>query len=316
MIIVKIIKPIYWQLLKSLNFFKCFIANYQPTSSVVALKYLTANKLDIDQISIKDLAFLYKNIRPWKLSSTAEGQKFVSAILAPLKNEIFVTDDCIGVIVETRPHSALEFVVCNFVEQTGKRVQLFHGKNNFTFILKSKISNLVNNGMVFLVKLEIDDLNANYYNSLFLNEKFWRLIVARNKVIVFQTDSVICKSSSYRLSDFIHFDYIGAWWHNRLMPNGLILDGGVGGFSIRDYELSIESVRRFTTNTWQGGEDDFFAFHIELLGGKVGKKSDCIKFCTQNEFITESYSAHQVTNLNAKALKKFLQYCPDAQKIL
>ncbi|MBA6295152.1 DUF5672 family protein [Colwellia sp. MB02u-9] len=316
MILIKIIKPIYWQWLRTYTSIQQFFANFRPTSAAVALKYLSKNKLDIAQISVNDIDFIYKNLKSWTDAPSVTGKKILTDILEPLKKDTSVDDDCMGVIVETRSHSALEFVVCNFVEQTGKRVQLFHGKENTDFILNSKIGDLVKNGVVFLVKLDIDSLNANLYNSLFLIESFWRLIVARNKVIVFQTDSVICNASSYQLSDFIHFDYIGAWWHNRLIPNGLILDGGVGGFSIRNYELSIESVRRFSNHTWQGGEDDFFAFHIELLGGKVGKKSDCIKFCTQNEFLSESYSAHQVNNLNPEALEKFLRYCPDAEKIL
>lgn len=316
MILIKIIKPIYWQWLRSYASIQQFFSNFRPTSAAVTLKYLSKNKLDISQISVNDIDFIYKNLKSWKDTPSVTGKKILTDILEPLKKGDAVNDDCMGVIVETRSHSALEFVVCNFVEQTGKRVQLFHGKDNTAFILNSKIGSLVKKGVVFLVKLDIDSLNADYYNSLFLSEIFWELIVARDKVIVFQTDSLICDASSYQLSDFIHFDYIGAWWHSRLIPNGLILDGGVGGFSIRNYKLSIESVRRFSNHNWQGGEDDFFAFHIELLGGKVGTKSDCIKFCTQNEFLSNSYSAHQVNNLNPEALEKFLLYCPDAEKIL
>jgi hypothetical protein len=113
----------------------------------------------------------------------------------------------------------------------------------------------------------------------------------------------------------MHFDYIGAWWHDRLLPNGLVLDGGVGGFSLRDYKLSLEAAHRFSNINWQGGEDDFFAFHIDFLGGEVGRKSDCIRFCTQNEFLKKSYSAHQITNLNADELVKFKKYCPEAKNV-
>jgi hypothetical protein len=303
------LKNIYWRWL----YFK---ANYQQSSAKKVTDIIKQRGVSIAKVTTKDLSFIYKKIKPWRSSATYEGKRVISNIFKNSKNLATLDDDCLGVIVETRSHPALEFVVCDFIKQTGNKVQLFHGIENIDFILNSNIGRLVTQNKVILVMLEIEALNANYYNSLFLTEKFWELIVGRKKILVFQTDSVICHNSKYSLQEFLQFDYIGAWWHDRLLPNGLIVDGGVGGFSIRDYDLSIESVRRFSNHTWQGGEDDFFAFHIELLGGKVGKKSDCIKFCTQNEFLSESYSAHQVNNLNPEALEKFLRYCPDAEKIL
>jgi len=306
---MKRLKLIYWHWL----YFK---ANYQQSSAQKAAGIIKRRGVSIAKVTANDLSFIYEKIKPWRSSATYEGKTVILNILKDAKKSAAVNDDCLGVIVETRSHPALEFVVCDFIKQTGNKVQLFHGIENIDFILNSNIGKLVIENKVKLVMLEIEALNADYYNSLFLTEKFWELIVGRKKILVFQTDSVICHNSKYSLQEFLQFDYIGAWWHDRLLPNGLILDGGVGGFSIRDYDLSIESVRRFSSHNWQGGEDDFFAFHIEFLGGKVAKKADCIKFCTQNEFLTESYSAHQIQNLNSTDLEKFLIYCPDGEKII
>jgi len=114
------------------------------------------------------------------------------------------------------------------------------------------------------------------------------------------------------LKDFSSFDYIGARWRNRLRLNGLVLDGGVGGFSIRDHSKSMECVKKFSIQNWQGGEDDFFAFHIELLGGRVGNRNECSKFCTQNQFLNKSFGAHKLSNLSRGEQVNFLSYCKEA----
>ena len=303
------IKSIYWNWL----FFK---AKYQQTSAKNAIRKLNKDKLDSCNVTAVDLEYLYKNLRYWKDSPTLDSNEKTSTFLKECKHLQAINDDCLGVIVETRPHRALEFVVCNFIENTGKRVQLFHGINNHEYILNSQIMKFVESGKVILTQLPINNLDASLYNSLFLNVSFWDAIVGRGKIIIFQTDSLVCNNSIYTLNDFLKFDYIGASWLNRLRHNGLIVDGGVGGFSLRDYAKSKECTERFQSAAWLGGEDDFFAFHIELIGGKVGTTQECEKFCTQNVFTKKSYGAHQIKNLNKKELDNFLQYCPEGSKIL
>jgi len=219
-----------------------------------------------------------------------------------------------GVIVETRNHKDLAFVIDNFIQLSGLRVQLYHGTKNLEFILNSNIKKHINNGNVFLTNLGIEALTAPFYNALFLTEAFWLSIYGKNKIIVFQTDSLICSTSEYHLDNFHHFDYIGARWNKRQRRNGFILNGGTGGFSLRDYTKSLEVIKRFSISTqWEGGEDDYFAFHIELLGGRVGKKSDCDKFCPQKRFNKKSFAAHNINDMDEKTRQKFLAYCPEAK---
>ena len=69
-----------------------------------------------------------------------------------------------------------------------------------------------------------------------------------------QTDSLICKNSNYTINNFMHFDYIGPAW-NRKRPIGLIIDGGSGGFTLRNTKLSIDVLCNYPTDNWPGGED-------------------------------------------------------------
>jgi len=63
-------------------------------------------------------------------------------------------------------------------------------------------------------------------------------------------------------------------------PIGMIIDGGNGGLSLRDWGEPVKSLERFSTRFWPGGEDGYFAFHMGLIGGRIGHCNECAKFST------------------------------------
>jgi len=283
------------------------------TPKKIRLK-LKKRKLNVNAITSKNIEETYSALKPYKGSSTSELRKEISNAFNLNMKKITKEDiQMLGVIVETREHEHLSFVISNFIKCTGLNVQLYHGNGNLNFILESPIKELIDEGHVTLTSLNVNTLTERYYNSLFLSECFWESISGKGKIFVFQTDSICCENSDFKLQDFESFDYIGARWRNRLRLNGLVLDGGVGGFSIRDYSKSLECVKKFSDQNWQGGEDDFFAFHIELLGGNVGNKKECSQFCTQNEFLQKSFGAHQLSNLSSVEQLNFLTYCQESE---
>jgi hypothetical protein len=287
---------------------------WQISTSKKRSQVLRSKGVKFDEITPAHVVDIYSKLKAWKGSSNKDSRSKVARILADSVGGVEIVSDAIfGVIVETRLHKDLALVVENFIENTGLKVQLFHGTDNLDFILSSKIKKLIDNSMVELTLLPCSSLTENFYNSLFLNVDFWKKIKGRGKILIFQTDSLVCSDSDFNLSDFMCYDYIGPKWHDRLRPNGVVLDGGVGGFSLRDYDKSVDCLKRFPEDNWEGGEDNYFAFHVELIGGKVGNKENCSKFCTQNDFIHRSVGAHQLTNLNELDKKNFLQYCPESK---
>ncbi|MBL4899047.1 MAG: hypothetical protein JKX76_05280 [Colwellia sp.] len=303
------IKKIYYK-------FLYWKGEWQETTANRIIKKLLKRGVSYDDIIVDDIKLVYQSLKACKGSPTKNNMLKVKNYIPHDLEVNVLTDDIIGVIVETRKHSELAMVVNNFFLNTGRKIQIFHGTDNLEFILSSDIKGLITNGVVFLTALNVNQLSEDYYNSILLSEEFWLAVKARNKIIIFQTDSIICSNSNYQLLDFKVFDYIGASWGRRLLPNGIVADGGVGGFSFRDYKKSIDCVRRFPAENWKGGEDDYFSFHIELIGGKVGNKIDCAKFCSQEEFISKSFAAHQISNMTKKERIKFIKYCPDAKFLL
>lgn len=219
-----------------------------------------------------------------------------------------------GVIVETRKHKALEPVVLSITEVCDIPVQLFHGKANREFIQSTAIGKLIHREQVVLSQLDADRLKPRDYNTLLMSREFWKRMVGRKKILVFQTDSICCSRSAYSLEDFEQFDYIGCNW-DRKRPVGLIVDGGNGGFSLRDWSASMECLDRFDPGKWPGGEDGYFAFHMELMGRRVASIEEAGRFGTQRIFRDKSLGCHKIGRLRPRELKAFLDYCPEARQI-
>lgn len=249
------------------------------------------------------------------LNQISSAPNFISSNgLLPTKHDKIKEESppVVGVIVETRRHKEIDFIVNNFINTLNIPVQIFHGNNNLDYIMSTSISDLVDKGLVHLTHLKTDSLCANKYNALFLSKIFWRHIIGRKKILVFQTDTFLCRSSDYRIEDFIEYDYIGSKWP-RYRPVGLIIDGGNGGLSLRDWEKTYDCLGRFKPEYWSGGEDGYFAFHIDLMGGNVGRGNECANFSTESEFLSKSLGCHKISCLKIEDKTAFLNYCPEAK---
>ena len=285
----------------------------KSTATVLRKKCLKGDN-SIDWLQCSELTDIYSTMEPVSSKPNfSEIEKIFNRDFIP--TTIYPKQSTLGVIVETRNNASLEFVITNFIQQTGLNVQLFHGMNNLQYILDSGVRRYVDTGQVILYELRTDQLNNSMYNALFLSRDFWEAMIGRGKIFVFQTDSCICKKSKFSLNDFLRFDYIGSRWP-RKRPIGLIIDGGSGGLSIRDWRKSVKCLEVFPPALWGGGEDGYFAFHIELIGGKVGKNRDCGKFSTQYIFSHKSYGAHKISFLPQDQKLKFIGYCPEAKFLL
>ena len=299
--------------------FLCNMMNWLDTRALLpsSAQKVTANHLKNgikpSDIHSSDLSPLYHSLP--KTDDRPNFNNMPIVLKECIEQTAPIEEANLGVIVETREHPLLEKVITNFVEITDCRVQLFHSQKNLAFIQSTKIANLVANGKVLLTKLNIHDLNAKSYNAIFLSPTFWNCIASRSKIVVFQTDSLLCPKSEFVLKDFLHFDYIGSWWE-RKRPIGLTIDGGNGGLSVRDWHLSYECLTRFSPKDWPGGEDGFFAFHMDLLGGRVARGKECTKFSTQYKYLADSFGCHKITCLNKESAKRFLNYFPDARLLL
>jgi hypothetical protein len=286
-------------------------ATAHESAAVRLLRHFAARGVAMSDIKGDLLIGLYQALG--QSANAPNWRETISKRLQPYPNPL--PAGVLGVIVESREHPALVYVIELFAEYLEIPIQLFHGSGNEAFIRGSSISALVAQEKVVLSRLENDALTPADYNALLLSREFWKALAGREKILVIQTDSVLCRKSGFQLEDFLHYDYIGSKWPRR-RPIGLTVDGGSGGLSLRDWDRSVECLDRFPARHWKGGEDAYFAFHMELIGARVGKPDACARFSTQGEFLANSFGAHQVSLLTEPDRAKFLKFCPEAAVML
>lgn len=258
------------------------------------------------------LAPLYAKTR----ETRGRGDLAAARAILPAGDPDAPTADPVAVIVETRRHRDLPFVIAQVDRLLALRIQLYHGPENADLLAHPTLARLRAEGRLVATQLRDGRVAAPIYNGLFLCPEFWRTMIGRGKILVFQTDSLLCPRSPHRLGDFLEFDYIGGVW-DRNRPIGLTIDGGSGGFSLRDWSKSVACLERFDPRDWQGGEDGYFGFHLPLVGGRVARMADCAAFCTQNIALFErSFAVHQPLSLPRREKLRLLAYCPQSWRLL
>lgn len=265
------------------------------------------------EIRAKHLQEIYNGLRPQH--NVVDFDSIKSMVTQLRHSDDSAQHPLWGVIIETREHPALAFVIDNISNRLGIPVQLFHTAENRKFIYNSSISEIIDPQKVVLTQMHIDHMLSPQYNALLLSPDFWLAVRGRNKLLIFQTDALLCSASDYSINKFMNFDYIGSNWP-RQRPVGLVMDGGCGGLSLRDWGKTLECLQRFPAYNWPGGEDGYFAFHMDLIGAKVGRSLDCAKFGTQNAFLFHSFGLHQISCLDSQEKADFLRYCPEAKRLL
>lgn len=221
----------------------------------------------------------------------------------------------VAVIVETRRHFNLVNIVRQVHTELQVPIQIFHGLGNLDFILKSPLQKLVENGDVLLTLIKTNQFDSASYNQTFLDAEFWNAVIGRKKILVFQTDAMLLSRSPHKIDSFLSFDYIGSGWP-RERPTGIIADGGNGGLSLRDWGKTMACVKRFGNQNHAWGEDSFFAFHMELMGCKIGKTADCARFSSQMRFSQHSFGAHKLDLMSPLDRGKLLLAYPAAWRLL
>ena len=180
----------------------------------------------------------------------------------------------VAVIVETRKHRALPFVLNNVMSNLPEEwnLQIFHGLNNLEYIKEVIEDDDFLNGIkdrIIFNNLNIEDITADDSSlGIMLTEKFWNDIVGE-VVLYFECDSMLCPNSKFKVSDFEKFDYIGGHWSNNEYPldneHPVVMNGGL---SIRKKQYMLDIIKNkldpYLKNGGNPCEDYFVSEHITV----------------------------------------------------
>ena len=173
----------------------------------------------------------------------------------------------VAVIVETRKHKALSFVLNNFLSNLPEdwKIQIFHGSENFEY-LTNIVEKIKDNDRIIFTDLNVKDMYHDDYVDMFTKEKFWNLCEG-DTILTFQVDTMLCSNSKFKVSDFEHHDYIGGYWGTEIYPlneeHQVVMNGGL---SIRNKKAVIES-------TLSNSGNIFIAALLDVISEKAAPPS-------------------------------------------
>ena len=104
----------------------------------------------------------------------------------------------VALIVETRKHKALPFVLDNVMSNLPNdwELQIFHGLSNKEYVVKCS-KDL--GRQVHLTNLGIDTITADDSSlEIMLTEDFWNKVVGET-VLYFECDSMLCPNSEHKV---------------------------------------------------------------------------------------------------------------------
>lgn len=229
------------------------------------------------------------------------------------------------VIVEPRAHPHLQYVLENFDSNMplGYDLYIFHGKSAGDFV-RRQAKNVALHRHIVYIALEADSFSATDYNRLLKDEDFWAKIDAE-KILTFQTDSVLCAASPRKINDFEHIAYIGCGYGKRAgnrtnyWPSvGDPPFWGNGGVTFRRKSKMLECLA-CVPHQRDDPEDAFYSICVDRGIGRHAESGThlqefCIQFSPYSDFVRTPFAAHKVQRKlrTEEEMEAFLKYCPEA----
>ena len=215
-----------------------------------------------------------------------------------------------AVIVEPRIHNALEYVLINFMENLSDNWDfiIFHSNLNKDYILKILNSNIIlkeNINRIKLINLNVDNLTIQNYNNLLVSKDFYKFIPTEI-FLIFQTDSIICKTNKDLINNFLKYDYTGAPWTDKTVGNG--------GLSLRKKSKMIEIIEKCHYDNQP--EDLYFSKACPEIVRNIPDFEDAKEFSVENVFNDKSFGVHKPwTNLKKYDYFKKVNTCDGLNKL-
>ncbi|KAJ2891980.1 hypothetical protein MKZ38_010462 [Zalerion maritima] len=147
------------------------------------------------------------------------------------------------------------------------------------------------------------------YSRFLVEPWLWSQLAPFEKVMVFQSDSILCANSQRRADDFLEWDFIGA-------PIAPSLGYGYnGGLSIRNRTLMLDIIKEYKDSNIRKKnkfEDRFYYKMLKRIPGvKLPHPLLANKFSTESIYQEEPLGYHQPAMWHRSKLVEKKKWCPE-----
>jgi len=220
---------------------------------------------------------------------------------------------CIAMLFETRVETRTPDILSNIDENIPSNwdmVVITPNDRSPLFEGLPKVADIRRKRRLLVVPLDPSQNKAEWsihvYNGFVLSPEFWAPFLSYERVLTFQTDSVMCGArQGNNISSFLKYDYVGGpWFGDGLGHLGQSVTVGNGGFSLRNPKWMVHCAQLLSINpSWGTAEDIFFSWCVSVFGGNVAPKTDAGHFCMETVGWPDALAMHQSSRYYALALR-------------
>jgi hypothetical protein len=155
-------------------------------------------------------------------------------------------------------------------------------------------------------------------SAFFSKPWFWEQLAPAERVLMFQSDSIICANSRRTVDDFLEYDFIGAPVREGLGA------GYNGGLSIRNVPLILEIVnneswvedKKEKNGKYKDGpnvdyEDQWFYAKMKERNAHFPTQEVASQFAVETILADEPLGYHQANVWQAGSMEQILKWCPE-----
>jgi hypothetical protein len=239
--------------------------------------------------------------------------------------------DRAAVIIENRPLQNLVPVIMHFQSVLGPSWPIIFytiPTTADTLALSPAFAREIANGRVEIRHIPPEiNFSSHHAVSLFLaNSWLWSDLAPFDKILLFQTDSIICAASTATMDDFIQYDLVGA-------PIDPAYGKGFnGGLSIRNRAMTLELVSKhsYANDSSQEGAPANMVFEDQWLytrmtelppkedgspGARLPSEASAKKFAVETVWAERPLGFHQPVRWQKDHMDDIMKYCPEVGMI-
>lgn len=191
-----------------------------------------------------------------------------------------------AVIIETRKHKALEFVLRSFLTTIDASFLVFCGNLNKEFCEDLLDGPLLEfKPRVRIVHMNVDTMTPSEYSVLLSTTKIIYNEIPTEHFLIFQTDTMLFPRYKDHINEFFQYDYVGAPWNNDRF-------GGVGngGLSLRRKSKMLEIIDNVT---YYGEPEDVYFCNSLLVHLHRPTMEQAKRFSVEEVFHPHSFGCHR-----------------------
>lgn len=156
------------------------------------------------------------------------------------------------------------------------------------------------------------ELTSSQAVSRFLTSPWlWEQVVRAKRVLLFQTDSILCSKSMAAVEDYFQYDFVGA-------PIDPIYGQGYnGGLSIRNPKVFLQVTQEVDyESSGQGFEDQFFYLELKKRGVEMPPEEVAKTFAVETVFYETPLGYHQPQRWQAERMQDIEEWCPEVKMLI